>query len=288
MRQEKMRRLIFTLLAAVLLATNVANECRAGGKKKKVVVVEVRPDLPEPDVVPKTPRPQKGLQPVVDIGLPRSKKKPVVAYGNHTESPYGGIDVSHYQGMINWAQVAASGQVKYVFCKATESNNLMDNTFAYNVREARAHGLPVGCYHFFRPNVSGRAQLEYFIQNVDMKTQDIRPMIDIEIRGKQSLINFQRNIREFLDGFERHYGFKPILYASVNFYNEYLSGAFDDYLYMIAKYAEGIPQPRGPIGFAMWQYSSHGRVPGIRGSVDMSHFIDGHEVKDLLIPNHGK
>lgn len=281
-----MKRLVATLLAALVLATGVATIVSAANPKKKVV--EVRPELPEPDALPAKSRPQKVLIPVDELGQIKVKKKPLSVVGNHTESSYGGIDVSHYQGMINWSQVAASGQVHYVFCKATESNTLMDNTFAYNVREARAHGIPVGCYHFFRPNVSGRQQLAYFIQNVDMKTQDIRPMIDIEIRGKQSLVNFQRNIREFLDGFERHYGFKPILYASVNFYNEYLAGAFDDYLYMIAKYAEGIPQPKGPIGFAMWQYSSHGRVPGIRGSVDLSHFIDGHEVKDLLIPASAK
>lgn len=254
--------------------------------KKKVDKVELRPDMPQPDTLLPVQKPHKTLQPLEELtGRPKPKTKGG-SYGNHVEMNYGGIDVSHYQGQINWREVARNGKVKYAFMKATESNTLVDNTFAFNVKEARANGIPVGCYHFFRPNVPGKAQLNHFIQTVDMSKQDLLPIIDIEIRGKQSLAVFQKNIRDFLEGFERHYGFRPIIYASVNFYNEYLAGVFDNYKYMIAKYSEGIPQPQGPIEFVMWQYSSSGRVPGIRGNVDMSHFMDQHDVKDILIKNN--
>lgn len=279
-----MQRLILTTLTSLLLAMLVAMPMYAGGKKKEVKV-ENHVGMPMPDTLKSPLKPQKGLQPLGELdGKPKPKVKNVL--GKHVEMSYGGIDVSHYQGQINWREVARNGKVKYAFMKVTESNTLVDNTFAYNVREARAVGIPVGCYHFFRPNVPGKAQLNHFIETVDMSEQDILPIIDIEIRGKQSLAVFQKNIRDFLEGFQRHYGFKPIIYASVNFYNDYLAGAFDDYKYMIAKYSEGIPQPKGPIEFVMWQYSSSGRVPGIRGNVDMSHFMDHHDVKDILIKNN--
>lgn len=263
----------------------VATPMFANGKKKTEKVV-YHVDMPMPDTLYAPLKPQKGLAPVNELDGKPIKKSVKAVLGDHVEMSYGGIDVSHYQGQINWREVARNGKVKYAFMKATESTTMVDNTFEYNVKEARANGIPVGCYHFFRPNVPGKAQLNHFIQSVDMNNQDLLPIIDIEIRGKQSLAVFQKNIREFLEGFERHYGFRPILYASVNFYNQYLAGAFDDYKYMIAKYAEGIPQPVGPIEFVMWQYSSSGRVPGIRGNVDMSHFMDHHDVKDILIKNN--
>lgn len=279
-----MPRLLITLIGTMLLAMLAAEPMYAGGKKK-VEKEEIRPGLPMPDTLMTPVKPMKGLHPVAELtGKPRPKTK--VVTGEHMEMQYGGIDVSHYQGQINWREVARNGKVRYVFVKATESNSLVDNTFAYNVKEAREYGIPVGCYHFFRPNVPGKEQLNHFIQTVDMSQQDVLPMIDIEIRGKQSLAVFQKNIRDFLEGFERHYGFRPIIYASANFYNDYLAGAFDNYKYMIAKYSEGIPQPKGPIDFVMWQYSSSGRVPGIRGNVDMSHFMDHNDVKDILIKNN--
>lgn len=279
-----MKRTLFTIIM-VLLAMLVAMPSYAGGKKK-VVKEELHADMPMPDSLFKPLKPQKTLRPVEELtGRPKPKKKETT-YGKHFAMNYGGIDVSHYQGQINWHEVARHGKVKYSFMKATESTTLVDNTFAYNVKEARANGIPVGCYHFFRPNVSGKEQLNHFIQSVDMSQQDILPLIDIEIRGKQSLAVFQKNIRDFLEGFERHYGFRPLIYASLNFYNDYLAGAFDDYKYMIAKYAEGDPQPQGPIDVVMWQYSSSGHVPGIKGRVDMSCFMDNHDVKDILIKNN--
>lgn len=272
--------LIITAFTLLLVPCNVIAD-----KKKKHV--EVRPELPMPDLRIPALKAHKTVAPLHEIGNPKTYKQGVYmgVQGNHTASDHGGIDVSHYQGQINWSQVARSGKVLYAFCKATESNNLMDNTFQYNVREARKVGIPVGCYHFFRPNVSGEAQLKYFIENVDMSTQDVVPMLDIEIRGKASLEEFQKQIRAWLKGFEEHYHFKPIIYASVNFYNKYLAGAFDDYMYMIAKYGEGVPSPQGPIPFAMWQYSASGRIEGIKGAVDRSCFVDHFHVKDILIKN---
>lgn len=246
---------------------------------KKTNKDEVRPTMPVPDARLHPQRPHRPLAPVGELG------KPVVlemTY-SHTASERGGIDVSHYQGQINWKTVAHDGRVLYAYCKATENTSVFDNTFLYNVREARKNGVPVGAYHFFRPNVSGEEQLKFFLENVDMKTQDLIPMLDIEIRGKASLPVFHKQIRAWLEGFEKIYHYKPIIYASVNFYNKYLAGYFDDYKYMVAKYSEDIPTPDGPMKMVMWQYTANGRVDGIRGAVDQSRFCDKFDLKDILI-----
>ncbi|MBQ0050104.1 MAG: glycosyl hydrolase family 25 [Bacteroidales bacterium] len=268
------------LLAAILFLL----PCISDAKKKKEKAVEVRPELPMPDPAMVALKPQIPLSPIGELGRIEAAN-PKATYGNHTARHHGGIDVSHYQGQIDWQAVAREGKTKYVFCKATESTTLVDNTFQYNLREAKRAGIPVGCYHFFSATTSGEAQLRHFMKNVDVRQLDVVPMLDVEVRGKASLEEFHRQIRAWLKGFEEHYHFKPILYASVNFYNKYLAGAFDDYIYMIAKYGEGCPNPQGAIPFAMWQYTSSGSVSGIRGRVDLSCFVDHFDVKDILIKN---
>lgn len=278
-----MTRHITALVTLIMLLLFPSLAFAAGDKKKKHV--EIRPELPMPDLRIPVQKPQTPLAAVAEPGAPKGPIKHTVVYGSHTASNRGGIDVSHYQGQIDWGGVARDGRALYVFCKATESTTLVDNTYQYNVREARRNGIPVGCYHFFSPNTSGAEQLRHFMNSVDVNQLDVVPMLDVEVRGKASLEEFHRQIRAWLKGFEEHYHFKPIIYASVNFYNKYLAGAFDDYMYMIAKYGEGCPNPQGPIPFAMWQYSANGRIGGIKGAVDMSCFVDHFDVKDILIKN---
>lgn len=273
--------LIITLISLLLTPSGL------NAREKKNKHVEVRPELPMPDLRLPSLKSQKPLPAIAEIGSLKANKTNTVyvATGNHVAQQRGGIDVSHYQGQINWGAVARTGKVLYAFCKATENTNLMDNTYLYNVREAKRAGIPVGCYHFFSPKTSGAAQLQYFMENVNVDDLDIVPMLDVEVRGKANLEEFQKQIRAWITGFENHYHFKPIIYASVNFYNKYLAGAFDDCIYMIAKYGDGVPNPQGPIPFAMWQYSASGRIDGIKGAVDQSCFIDHFDVEHILIKN---
>ena len=112
---------------------------------------------------------------------------------------------------------------------------------------------------------------------------DLLPIIDIERRGREPLQQFQRNLRAFIQLVERHYGVKPVLYCSRDFYNKYLSGPFTNYKYMVARYAEEVPQLCDNAAFVMWQYSATSRVRGIRGNVDRSCFMDHYTVDDILI-----
>ncbi|MBO4802454.1 MAG: glycosyl hydrolase family 25 [Bacteroidaceae bacterium] len=232
--------------------------------------------LPVPDPVVFPLEPQAPLTPDL-LELPAEVRHHMV---NQTIQ---GIDVSHYQGSIDWRTVARSGEISYVYVKATEGSQLVDNTYRANIQGARKAGLKVGCYHFYRPNVSPQLQFQNMVSVVSLKHQDLIPIIDIEVRGREPLPNFQSKLRNFLKMVEKHYGVKPILYTSRDFYNKHLSGPFTHYKYMIARYAEEVPELRDDAAFVMWQYSASGRLPGIKGNVDRSCFIDNYSLKDILL-----
>jgi GH25 family lysozyme M1 (1,4-beta-N-acetylmuramidase) len=69
-----------------------------------------------------------------------------------------GIDVSHWDGKIDWAQVKNAG-VGFAYIKATEGTNFVDSQFAHNLAGAKDVGLPFGLYHFLRPDNNGAAQV---------------------------------------------------------------------------------------------------------------------------------
>lgn len=230
----------------------------------------------EPDIYPSPLRPVTPMR--------RTAAVEFIIRRSHTLSNIQGIDVSRYQGKINWRNVAFDRHARYVYIKATENVSLVDPYYYTNLREARAAGIPAGAYHFFSPSASPSMQLMNLTRTVpDLSEQDLIPMIDVETRGKGSLEEFQSRLRQFLIGVERHYGVKPIIYTGTNFYNRYLCGQFDDYLYMIARYSNEMPELNCNPKFAIWQYSEKGSVAGIQGHVDLSRFVDQYSLEDILI-----
>lgn len=194
-----------------------------------------------------------------------------------------GIDVSHYQGKIDWHKVAMTGEVSYVFIKATEGGTLVDDCYRTNLAGARRAGLKVGIYHFFSPTVPVSQQLANLFSNVNKKEIDLIPIIDVEHRGKLSQKEFNLRLKDFLKQVERHYRARPIIYTGQNFYNKWLSGTFSKYKFMIAKYDTEIPYLVDDVPFVMWQYTATGRINGIRGNVDRSRFMDNYDLSDILL-----
>ena len=278
-----MKRLVWILVvAALVLCTSMPSVAADHGKKKKRLrkteaELLIDDDLPIPDVLVASLQPQQPLQDDAMALLADVRHHMV----NQTLQ---GIDVSHYQGHIDWRTVARTGEVVYVYVKATEGAQLVDDTYITNIQGARKAGLKVGCYHFYRPNVSPQLQFQNMVSVVSLRHQDLIPIIDVEIRGRDLLPYFQQNLRNFLNMVEQHYRVKPILYTSRDFYNKHLSGPFSDYKYMIARYAAEVPDLCDNAPFVMWQYSASGRVPGIRGNVDRSCFIDNYTLKDIMLP----
>ena len=144
--------------------------------------------------------------------------------------------LKHYQGTIDWNQVARGNRISYAYMKATEGATYVDDTYAYNIREARRVGLSVGSYHFYRPNVSPQEQFDNIVSNIKANEQDLAPIIDIEHRGNVSEDRFIADLKTLIRMVEQHYGCKPLLYSYQNFYNRYLCGHFNGYHFMIAKY----------------------------------------------------
>ena len=194
-----------------------------------------------------------------------------------------GIDVSRYQGEIDWQTVKTDENVSYVYLKATEGASLVDVTYHYNLEEAKKAGLKVGCYHFFSPTVDPETQFNNFTEVVKLDEQDLIPIIDVETRGRSSLKHFCERLTRFLGMVEEHYGVQPIIYTSSNFYNKYLAGRYTDYKYMIARYHEEEPELSDDIKFVMWQFTANGRIAGIQGPVDRSRFMDDYHLGDILI-----
>ena len=137
-----------------------------------------------------------------------------------------GIDVSEYQGIINWKTIKnnqKTDSLSFIVLRGTAGRNHRDRFYKSNYREAKKIGVPVGVYHYYRPNESSEEQANYFIQNIKLSAGDLPPILDIEkISDVQSMSKLKKGIKNWLDIIEQHYGVKPILYTYTYFYNTYL------------------------------------------------------------------
>lgn len=194
-----------------------------------------------------------------------------------------GIDVSHYQGNIDWDKVVNGTPISYVYLKATEGASLVDDTYERNLTEARRVGLSVGSYHFYRPNVDWKKQFDNMTSVVKTENQDLVPIIDIEHRGSVSSEDFIADLRSFIEKVTAYYGKKPLLYTYHNFYNRYLQGEFTDYHFMIARYRSDSPTLNDGKDYIMWQYTQTGSIPGIRGHVDRSKIMGNFSLNQVMM-----
>jgi len=198
-----------------------------------------------------------------------------------------GIDISHYQGDIDWEmiKIAQSDRypIQFVFMKATEGGDLNDHTFERNFEAARQHGFIRGAYHFYNPSTPPLKQAEFYINTVKLEEGDLPPVLDIEILGKKKPHEIKKDIRIWLDTIEAHYQVKPILYTSYRFKTRYLNDSiFNTYPYWIAHYYVDSVQYEGEWNF--WQHTDVGIVPGIPEKVDLNIFNGSlKELKELTL-----
>jgi|FEC22Drversion2_1045045.scaffolds.fasta_scaffold00008_36 lysozyme len=193
--------------------------------------------------------------------------------------PVHGIDVSRWQGDIDWRQVAHSG-VAFAWIKATEGGDHVDPMFMTNWIAAAEAGVPRGAYHFWYMCRTGQEQLDWFIQNVPRDPNALPPVLDMEWVGESKTCRRQpkrdeilREMQVFLDGAERWYGKRPVIYTSVDFHRDRLVDAFTGHHFWLRSVA-GHPSTRyGDRRWTFWQYTAKGRVPGIQGDVDRNAFV---------------
>lgn len=192
-----------------------------------------------------------------------------------------GIDLSHYQGEVFWDAIGANTKMTYVYLKATEGGDRIDDKYERNIELAHLHGLKVGSYHFYRPKTEQRRQLENFKTQCLPGQQDLIPMIDIESTGGLPTDEFCDSLFCFLQLFEEAYHQKPLLYTYTNFYNRHLCGKIGGYQLMIAQYTDREPVLADERDFSMWQYTSKGRIAGVSGYVDKSRFMGRHGLREI-------
>ena len=192
-----------------------------------------------------------------------------------------GIDLSHYQGQVFWETVGENTKMAYVYLKATEGGDRIDERYERNIELAHRYGLKVGSYHFFRPKTPLLQQLENFKTQCLPGEQDLIPMIDIETTGGLPDYEFCDSLFRFLGMVERTYRQQPLLYTFRNFYNKHLLGQVDYYKLMIAMYTEEEPELADGRDITMWQYTSKGRIVGVNGFVDKSRFLGRHGLREI-------
>lgn len=197
-----------------------------------------------------------------------------------------GIDVSHWQGTIDWDQVAASGEIGWAYIRIGDGLGT-DSQFDRNWKEARRAGIPRGAYHFFRPERDPIQQAEHFMEMVNAAggylPDDLPPMIDVEDAGDQSRSAVGDGMEAWMAYVQAQTGMQPVIYTGSYFWDANGDGdRFADYHLWSPHYTTN-PCPYVPDAWetwTIWQYTDSGRVSGISGNVDMNHF--NGPLEDLL------
>ena len=183
-----------------------------------------------------------------------------------------GVDVSHYDGAINWTSAKAAG-ISFAFAKATESTDYVDPEFATNWAGMKAAGIMRGAYHFFDASVSPTAQASYVLATVGtLGANDLPIVLDFETLNGESEATAVANAATFLQAVTKATGKTAILYMSADF----LSGTYSSlapYTLWVANY--GVTCPGLPAEWSkwtFWQSSDSGSVSGISDGVDTDYF----------------
>ena len=186
---------------------------------------------------------------------------------------FDGLDVSHFQGDVDWPSVAAAGK-RFAITKATEGISYIDPNFTQNWQQIEQVNITRGAYHFFVPNDDAAKQAQHFIASVTLEPGDLPPILDIEEAQGEATGKLQSQIKVWLQTVEAHYGIKPIIYSDYSFLNTYLKDGFCDYPLWMADYSSTPPE-----GVGCWphwtilQFTDSGKVNGINGNVDLDRFV---------------
>ncbi len=189
-----------------------------------------------------------------------------------------GIDVSYWQGTINWDGVAADGQ-DFAIVRVADGF-YEDPQFDANWQGARDVGLLRGTYQFFRAGRDGREQAELLLRRMGtLQPDDIPPVLDIETTDGYSTSHVADEMWEWLDTVESATGRVPIIYTSPGLWPSMVgSEDFSDYHLWVAHWGVSCPtMPNHWDHWTFWQTSSTGSIGGISGNVDTNLFNGSYE-----------
>jgi GH25 family lysozyme M1 (1,4-beta-N-acetylmuramidase) len=223
------------------------------------------------------------------------------ASADHGYTGTQGVDVSHWQGAINWTSVRNAG-MQFAYIKATEGTSFKDPRFNTNYPAAYYAGVIRGAYHFARPNISGGAtQADYFASNGGAWSRDNRTLpgaVDLEpnpYTGGYCYGRTQAGMRDWILAFYNRYKYRTtrdvVIYTTASWWNT-CTGSWTGMATRSPLWVAhwGVHSPTRPAGWSsttwtFWQYTSTGRVSGISGNVDRNRF-NGDRTRLLALANN--
>ncbi len=189
-----------------------------------------------------------------------------------------GVDVSHYQGEIDWPTLAAQ-DVDFAWIKATEGSSHVDPRFEANWAAAAQTDLLVGAYHFMSFESPGEEQAANLAAHVPPTPGTLAPVIDLEPYGRYlgnlpSADEVHAVLDPLVAGIEEHYGVAPVIYVTDDAYDAYVAGRYPDSPIWIRSVVTppGLSDGRD---WTLWQYSHRDRLDGYDGVepfIDMNAF----------------
>jgi len=192
-----------------------------------------------------------------------------------------GIDVSHHNGIVDWALVAGAG-IEFAYVKATQGSKYVDPRFVANLSGASAAGLQHGVYHYLTPGDQASDQANHFLTLIQDRVGQLPPAVDVEptfsypggpdLWLEVPLQDRVAKIVKFCSAVQQATGVVPMLYASPSFVTDMLGSdsQLGRYWLWVAEY--GVSAPRIPAPFdrySCWQYSESGSVDGAGTGVDL-------------------
>jgi lysozyme len=182
--------------------------------------------------------------------------------------PVKGIDISHHNGRIDFARVAADS-VDFVVIKASEGVSFVDSMLVHNYHGALSQGLYVGFYHFFKFNHGGVRQGRHFMRSIEGLETNLPLVIDVETDNNESTNYYLvvGRLRDMLKYLKRR-GQRVMIYTNRKVYEKYIQGNFDD----VDLWLASARTPDVGNVCRLWQHSHNGHVSGISRPVDINTF----------------
>ena len=205
--------------------------------------------------------------------------------------PVQGVDVSAYQGTIDWG-VLAEEDIDFAWIKATEGSSYRDPRFEDNWADAHDTDLFVGAYHFLSVDSPGTDQAANVIATVSRNRGDLPVVVDVECYAEYcDAPPSAATVREVLDALllaiEQHYGRPAVLYATRDWYERYLAGSYPANPIWFRSVATS-PRLTDDRDWTFWQWSAREQLDGYDGDeefIDMNAFRGTREdLESLLLP----
>lgn len=218
---------------------------------------------------------------------------PSFAFSPSGDTIYEGIDVSSWQGEIDFSQVKASG-IEIVYIKSSEGFRSVDSYFEQNYINAKNAGLKVGFYHYVtaRSVEDAVRQANFFVSTISGKNPDCKLAMDFESFGSLNREEINQIALTFMQTVQNASGKDVIIYSDEYNANNTFNSSLATYPLWVAQYEVSEPTVRNHwSNWAGWQYTDKGEIPGISSYVDRDKFTnevflsDASEVPDVPTEN---